>query len=157
MALTDRGAGRRDEAAAGSPRRRDHGAGVVRSLGKARLYPHLVCEPGDFAARSRWVRGRTLELEDTLDIASLVRELTASRLESAVLIPCTDPWCHGVVELPESAMQRYPTSMPSRETVELLLDKWLLSRKLEELGVPHPATYELPTRRSCPMPRRRSS
>ena len=33
--------------------------------------------------------------------------------------------------------------MPSRETVELLLDKWLLSRKLEELGVPHPATYEL--------------
>ena len=119
------------------------GLGVVRSLGKAGLYPHLVCEPGDFAARSRWVRGRTLELEDTLDIASLVRELTASRLESAVLIPCTDPWCHGVVELPESASQRYPTSMPSRETVELLLDKWLLSRKLEELGVPHPATYEL--------------
>ena len=33
--------------------------------------------------------------------------------------------------------------MPSRDTVELLLDKWLLSRKLEELGVPHPPTYEL--------------
>ena len=117
------------------------GLGVIRSLGKAGLQPYLACEPGDFASQSRWVRGRTLELRDTLDIESFIAALTASRLESAVLIPCSDQWCHAVVELPDAASQRYATSMPSRATVEMLLDKWLLSRTLEQLGVPHPATY----------------
>ena len=60
-----------------------------------------------------------------------------------MLIPCTDQWCHALVELPDAASSRYPTSLPSRATVEMLLDKWLLSRTLEELGVPHPSTYEL--------------
>ena len=64
-------------------------------------------------------------------------------LESAVLVPCTDPWCEVVAGLPSSAQNRCLASQPDRDVVELLLDKALLAQALDRLDVPHPTTFEL--------------
>ena len=114
--------------------------GVVRSLGRAGLEPMLASRSGDFAGRSRWVRGRTLDLSESDDPAALLEGLRGAGVETGVLIPCSDLWSQAVSHVPDEARGRFPTSMPSVEVVELLVDKWLFAETLDRFEVPHPAT-----------------
>jgi predicted ATP-grasp superfamily ATP-dependent carboligase len=114
--------------------------GVVRSLGRAGLRPHLVGKPADFACRSRWVRDRVLRIEESVDPVALVAGLDRNRIDRAVLIPATDSWSTAVSRLPDDARDRFPTSLPSAEVLELLVDKWLFAQTLEVHGVPYPRT-----------------
>lgn len=119
--------------------------GVVRSLGRAGLEPMLACRTGDFAGRSRWVRGRALDLTESDDPASLVAGLRAAGVEHGVLIPCSDLWSQAVSHLPDEERDRFPTSMPSVDVVELLVDKGLFAETLARYDVPHPATLAVAT------------
>jgi D-aspartate ligase len=117
--------------------------GVLRSLSRSGLQPILVSAPGDFASRSRRVRGRTLAAPDSIDRASLVGQLEKLGVQAAVLIPCTDPWCQAVSDFSAGDREPYVTSLPDRETTEMFLDKWLLSEALERFEIPHPTTFKL--------------
>ena len=114
--------------------------GVVRSLGRAGLEPILARRFGDFAGRSRWVRGRTLDLTESGDPGTLVAGLRGAGVERGVLIPCSDIWSQAVSHLPDEERGRFATSMPSVGVVELLVDKWLFAETLDRFHVPHPAT-----------------
>jgi predicted ATP-grasp superfamily ATP-dependent carboligase len=114
--------------------------GVVRSLGRAGLRPYLVGKHADFACRSRWVRNRVLHLEESADPVALLAGLTLHGIEHAVLIPATDTWATAVSRLPDDARDRFHTSLPSAEILDLLVDKWLFAETLEAHGVPHPRT-----------------
>ena len=114
--------------------------GVVRSLGRAGLEPTLACRAGDFAGRSRWVRGRTLDLTESDDPRALVAGLRAVGVDRGVLIPCSDLWSQAVSHLPDEERGGFPTSMPSVDVVELLVDKGLFAETLDRFDVPHPAT-----------------
>ena len=117
--------------------------GVVRSLGRAGLEPLLACRPGDFSGRSKWVRGRLLDLTESDDPEALVAGLAREGIESAVLIPCSDLWSQAVSRRSDEARERFPTSMPSLETVDILVDKGLFAETLDRLDVPHPTTREI--------------
>ncbi len=114
--------------------------GVVRSLGRAGLKPRLIGKQGDFAARSRWVRGRVLRIAESDDPDELLAALDRCGVDRAVLIPGTDVWSTAVSRLPEGTRERLVTSMPSAEILDLLVDKWLFAQALERHGVPHPRT-----------------
>lgn len=114
--------------------------GVVRSLGRARLRPHLVAKPGDFAARSRWVRGRLLEIPESEDPDALFAGLELHGVVQGVLIPATDTWSTAVSRLPAETRERFPTCMPSPAILDMLVDKGLFAEALTEHGVPHPRT-----------------
>jgi D-aspartate ligase len=114
--------------------------GVVRSLGRARLRPHLVAKPGDFATRSRWVRGRLLHIPESDDPEALLAGLELHGVVRSVLIPATDTWSTAVSRLPAEARTRFPTSMPSPAILDMLVDKGLFAAALTKHGVPHPRT-----------------
>ncbi len=116
---------------------------VVRSLGRGGIPLYLVSGRDDFAYRSRWARGRSLELEQPVDSESLARRLVQAGVPRAVLIPCTDVWSQVVSGLPEGATEHFSTSMPAADVIDLLVDKWLFAEALVRFGVPHPATWEL--------------
>jgi D-aspartate ligase len=117
--------------------------GVVRSLGRARLKPYLVWKPGDFAGRSRWLRGRVLQIDESSDSDALLVGLDRCGIGNAVLIAATDVWSAAVSRLPDSTRERFPTSMPSAEVLDLFVDKWLFAQALDRHGVPHPRTISV--------------
>jgi predicted ATP-grasp superfamily ATP-dependent carboligase len=116
--------------------------GVVRSLGRAGLEPLLASRAGDFAGRSRWVRGRTLDLKESDDPHALLDGLRRVGVERGVLIPCSDLWSQAVSQLPDAERGRFPTSMPSVAAVGLLVDKGLFAETLDRFDVPHPTTLD---------------
>jgi predicted ATP-grasp superfamily ATP-dependent carboligase len=116
--------------------------GVVRSLGRAGLEPMLASRSGDFAGRSRWVRGRTLDLAESDDPAALLAGLRGAGVERGVLIPCSDLWSQAVSQVQDAERERFPTSMPPVEAVELLVDKGLFAQTLDRFDVPHPTTID---------------
>ncbi len=114
--------------------------GVVRSLGRAGLEPMLARRSGDFSGRSRWVRGRTLDLAESDDPGALLAGLRGAGVERGVLIPCSDLWSQAVSHLPDEERGRFATSMPSREVVDILVDKGRFADALDRFDVPHPTT-----------------
>ena len=71
---------------------------------------------------------------------ALLAGLESAGVDRAVLIGCSDVWSTALSRPPEPARARYPTSMPSAEVLELLVDKWLFAQALDLHGVPHPRT-----------------
>jgi D-aspartate ligase len=114
--------------------------GTVRSLGRAGLRPYLACPPGDLAGRTRFVRGRLLQIQETGDPDALARGLERHDLSRVVLIPCTDEWSEVVAKLSASAPERFVSSAPDPSVVELLVDKLRFAEIVERLDVPHPHT-----------------
>jgi D-aspartate ligase len=60
-----------------------------------------------------------------------------------VLIPCSDMWVRAVAGLRSGTRERFPTSVPPSDTVDVLTDKGQLSGVLKRLGVPMPETVTL--------------
>ncbi len=114
--------------------------GVVRALGAAGHKPYLACRPGDLAGRSRWVRGRWLDIPESDDPIALHARLERSGIGEAVLIGCSDLWVTAISRLPAESREHLHASVPSQHVLNLLVDKWLFAQTLIRLEVPHPAT-----------------
>jgi predicted ATP-grasp superfamily ATP-dependent carboligase len=66
--------------------------------------------------------------------------LTGVPHDGMVLIPPTDEWALAVARLPAPLAARFPASLASLASLEVLVDKGRFAAVLERLGVPHPRT-----------------
>ncbi len=118
--------------------------GVLRVLATHGIRSYVVDETSNIVVGSRWYRAAERKLPETSDSGVLAEYLHSLRLPRAVLIPCSDNWALAVAGLPAATRERFPTSMPARETVEQFVDKDRFRALVERLGIPHPRS--LPVR-----------
>ena len=86
------------------------------------------------------MRGRTLDLAESDDPGRSSPASDGAGVERGVLIPCSDLWSQAVSHIPDEERGRFPTSMPSREVVDILVDKGRFADTLDRFDVPHPTT-----------------
>ncbi len=120
--------------------------GAVRALGRAGNRVFAACPPGDYARRSRWYRPLALAPWDGRAGEPAASALAALPFERAVLIPCSDQTALWVAGLDPAVRRRFPSSTPSREVFELLVDKARFADTLAATDVPHPYTRRLASR-----------
>jgi D-aspartate ligase len=116
--------------------------GMIRSLGRAGIPALLVGPPGDIARRSRWARPFPGTERNGGD-GSLAELLARSDLEGGVLIPGADSAVREIARLPGEVLARFPASVPSEATLEILIDKRAFAALMRREGMPHPRTIEL--------------
>jgi D-aspartate ligase len=117
--------------------------GVLRSLGRPGLPTYSVCENGDLATKSRWYRPAP-EFQKRMPAPSeLAAYLDTLWFQKAVLIPCSDHWARAIAELPSNLRARYPASVASAATVDIMTDKWRFAEMIEREDVPRPKTIAL--------------
>jgi len=115
--------------------------GAMRRLGNQGIPTYLVSEKPDFVEASRWCRQfspSTLTEPSRLD-----RFLRDLRMERAVLVPCADHWTQAVTRLPSDLRERFPSSTPTADSLERLMDKGSLAQVLDQVDAPHPRTIEV--------------
>lgn len=112
--------------------------GALRALGRRGVRCHVAPAATDFVRRSRWYAawpGRSSpQLSSLLDSAGG---------ETAILVPCSDPWVLAVSGLPPSLATRFPSSVPPRAALETLVNKGAFADLLARQGIPHPRTVRL--------------
>jgi D-aspartate ligase len=87
---------------------------------------------------SRWYRPASRLLEETPDSGRLAEYLDSLTMERAVLIACSDSWTRAVSGLPEEFRERFPASVPTRSSVEELVDKDRFRTLVARLDLPRP-------------------
>src|SRR5262245_19649979 len=123
------------------------GLAVARSLGR-RGVPVLGLDrdPNGFGLHSRYtsIAGRCpYPLEDERGFIDLLLEIGHVLPRKAVLFPCLDEWVFAVARHRSELEQYYYFPFSDIETINRILDKDLLYRKCEQLGIPIPRTYYL--------------
>jgi D-aspartate ligase len=114
-------------------------AAVLTLLAQAEVPSYTIAPRGDFVARSRWHRDLPVSrVEPAID--NLPEFLEQLPLERAVLMPCSDDWALAVAALPGRLLARFPSSSPSADTLNILVDKWRLAEVLKREGIAHPRT-----------------
>jgi predicted ATP-grasp superfamily ATP-dependent carboligase len=115
--------------------------GVLRTLSEVNAEVIALPDVDRAARRSRWYRAAPLAL------SGMKPDTLAHSLEilpvPTVLMPCTDLWARTVAALPGDIRARYPASVASAETLNLLVDKARFGAALDRLGLPHPTTRPL--------------
>ncbi len=112
--------------------------GAARSLAAARIAPVLATRRGDFAAWSRFGSRISFSAADASeDLAGLLDSFPGGQ---AVLMPCSDEWLAVVGALPGDLRERFPSSLPSLQTLRTYTDKALFAEALRTFEVPHPRT-----------------
>jgi D-aspartate ligase len=119
------------------------GLGVLRLLASHAVPTYSVDARRDMITRSRWYRPAPRLLEETPDSGRLADYLDSLALGRAVLIPCSDAWTRAVSGLPEEIRERYPASVPTRSSVEELVDKDRFRALLARLDLPRPRGFLL--------------
>lgn len=117
--------------------------GAVRALGRAGNRVYAACPPRDYARRSRWYRPLPLPPWDGRGGEPAASALEALPFERAVLIPCSDQTALWVAGLEPAVRRRFPSSTPSGEVFDLLVDKARFADTLLRADVPHPYTRRL--------------
>jgi len=114
-------------------------AAVLTLLAQAKIPSYTIAPLGDFVRRSRWHRDLPVSgLQPSIEnLAAFLNQLS---LEHAVLMPCSDDWASAVASLPGTLSTRFPSSTPSVETLNILVDKWKFAEVLEREAIPHPRT-----------------
>ncbi|HKW90813.1 MAG TPA: ATP-grasp domain-containing protein [Methylomirabilota bacterium] len=116
------------------------GLSMVRSLGRRGIPVYVTGTRGHFVSYSRWHRAAPAGWGAPPTPATLCDYLTALPQQDMVLIPPTDEWALAVAGLPAPLAARFPSSLPSPDTLDALIDKGRFATVLDELGVPHPRT-----------------
>ena len=119
------------------------GLSMVRSLGRRGVAVYATGTKGSFVAYSRWHRAVPAEWGEPPSPATLADYLARVPHEGMVLIPTTDDWALAAARLRAPLAARFPASLPSPESLEVLIDKGRFAATLERLGVPHPRTVRL--------------
>ncbi len=114
------------------------GLGVLRLLAPRGVPTYGVDATHDMMTRSRWYRPAPRRMEETHDSERLAAYLDSLPLARAVLIPCSDAWARAVSGLPEEIRERFPASVPSRSSVEELVDKDRFRALSANLDLPRP-------------------
>lgn len=116
--------------------------GVLRELVPWGVDTYGISPKSDFASRSRWYQPLPDRVGETAapTTESLERLLDESKLESAVIMPCSDHWVSAASGISEACRKRFFTSLPSREAAERLQDKGTFAELLRSLSVHHPET-----------------
>lgn len=117
--------------------------GTLRILNEHGISCQVVDETSDMITRSRWYRPAERRLVETPDSDVLARFLETLSMPQAVVIACSDRWTRALSGIPAELRQRFMTSMPSRDTVELFVDKDRFTSLVDRLGIPHPRTLTL--------------
>jgi len=112
---------------------------VLTLLARAGIPCYAAGSENDFVTHSRWHR-RPPSNGCVWSVANLAEALEHLDLPSAVLMPCSDDWTRAVAALPISLAHRFPSSSPSAEVAESLVNKWRFAQLLEQAGTPHPRT-----------------
>lgn len=120
--------------------------GAMRSLGRSHVPLYSPRDAKDFAAQSRWQRDPPVHGFANLKPHELQNFLHALPLERAVLVPCADDWLEAVSALPEALASRFPTSLPTPDIVQTMVDKWRFAQLLNRIGIPYPRTVLLSSR-----------
>jgi len=115
--------------------------GVIRILGRQNIESFFISDRNDYAKRSRWADPLALNVDPLLTPDELAALLEPLDLERAVLFPCSDTFLKAVVGLPDRLASRFPTSLPSPDTLDILVNKGKFSVALLEAGIPHPETF----------------
>jgi D-aspartate ligase len=116
--------------------------GVIRSLREHGVKTLVAAREG-IATRAR---GITLlpDVTEAKSTPSLLPELLARLdLAAAVLMPCDDDWIRAVVGSWEEVSSVFHPTIPEPSVIERLIDKDAFARTVEEVGVPHPRTFEV--------------
>jgi len=116
------------------------GLAMVRSLGRRGVPVYATGTKGSFVSYSRWHRAVPPEWGEPPSPATLFDYLLRVPHEGMVLIPTTDDWALAVARLPAPLAARFPSSLSSPGSLEVLIDKGWFAAVLERLGVPHPRT-----------------
>ena len=116
------------------------GLSMIRSLGRRGVPVYATGTKGSFVSYSRWHRAAPAEWGQPPNPGTLPPYLARVSREGMVLVPTTDNWALAVARLPASLAARFPASLSSLETLEVLIDKARFAATLEQLGVPHPRT-----------------
>lgn len=117
--------------------------GAVRCFGRSGIPAYVLNGPDRLARHSRFhqmLPGHRIALEGYADLPAVLREL---ELETAVLVPCSDPWAAAVSRLDPELAARFPSVVSSAEVLDLLIDKGRFADVLVQGGIPHPRTYLL--------------
>ncbi len=113
--------------------------GALRLLRRAGIPTFSLPAVPSHESRSRWAR-RLPGTRATLATASLPEILSASTLERAALIPCSDAVLASIAELPPDLARRFPSSTPTTQAVAALTRKDRFAALLDALNVPRPRT-----------------
>lgn len=120
------------------------GLGVLRAFARRGMPAYLVAPRGDLAWRSRYAR-RAPGTAGSGREEELPAFLSGTRLERAVLVPCSDDWARAVAALPHETTARFRASSPSAAALAEVVDKSAFAALARRAGVAHPATWPLDT------------
>ena len=121
------------------------GLAVARSLGK-RGVPVIGLDRDDAGygvhSRHTTVSGRCpYPLDDKTGFIDLLMGIGPVLKQKAVLFPCLDEWVFAVAHHASELSEYFLLPFSDIETVERILDKSLLYRKCEQLGIAIPKTF----------------
>jgi predicted ATP-grasp superfamily ATP-dependent carboligase len=123
------------------------GLAVARSLGKRGIpVVGLDRDENGYGLYSKLtsVAGRCpYPLDDERAFIDLLLAIGAELKRKAVLFPCLDEWVFAVARHRGELEKHFVIPFSEIETVERILDKNLLYRKCEKLGIPIPRTYSV--------------
>lgn len=111
--------------------------GVIRILARDGVRSFVADDADLLVRRSRWFRPLPRGVRATANLADWLPRLPFSR---AVLIPCSDAWVRQVASMEEPLRQRYASSVPTPNVLELFVDKGRFADLLRRSGTPHPFT-----------------
>jgi D-aspartate ligase len=118
--------------------------GAMRCLGR-RGVPLFVAHSAreGITTFSRWYRPLAEEGSNELPEENLSTRLEQLGVGRMVLLPCSDQWALAVSRLKPEVLARFPSSVPSPDTLRKLVDKVSFADVLMEMGLPHPKTVVL--------------
>lgn len=118
--------------------------GAMRCLGRhgAPLFVSHSAREG-ITTHSRWYRALAEAGPNELPEENLGSRLEQLSVRRMVLLPCSDQWALAVSRLKPELLGRFPSSVPSPDTLMQLVDKALFADVLMRMGLPHPKTVVL--------------
>ncbi|MEP6492892.1 MAG: hypothetical protein ABJF01_09455 [bacterium] len=119
--------------------------GVVRILARDNIPAYVVESSDPLLRRSRWFRRLPAEFEKNPNEA-LADWLVRLPLTRAVLMPCSDNWVTQVAALAPALRERFPASVPTRDTLLAFVDKGGFADLLSRSDTPHPFSKAVESR-----------
>lgn len=114
--------------------------GVLRTFGRRHVPALALADDDSLVRHSRWYRRAPREAGGLGPRSGLADFLSATSIETAVLVPCSDERSREVAGLDTHLAGRFPASVSSPDVQDQLVDKARFARLLERSGTPHPRT-----------------